>query len=523
MNMKHVTFTKQQLQIIWIVCITMVIGLIAHAYCYFSTPFLHDALMLHQGDDNVWKVALGRFVYPFYMMVRGDIVIPWLIGLLSLTYISVANCLLIQLLKIEGLLRQALVCGIFAVNIPIILLNASYIHDVDANMLALLLSVGAVYLLERYKWGTVYGAIAVALSLGIYQSFLQVTATLLCLLFLQKLWEQVSYKELFAFVKKALFMIVLAVILFYGINYCMLQIYGISSNTGGNGIGSAFLFGGNTIFTYIKSMFISLVKSFLYPVALNPFVVGICNGVIMICIIIGLVKMAIQKQMNLARVLLGVGTVCILPFAMAFVCIVAVGHFHNLMETSFSLVYVLLIMLYPKKSPKRSVCLTILSMGLLVMILWNQIILANQMYVMAQLKYDTTLSTMTRVIDRIEEQEGYVMNETPVLFVGSLNATDSEFYQMRDGFEHLYRGTGQYYYMGTTTRRMYEWYFEYLLAYPILCVNDGEGDVETQVMYMQKEEVQNMPNFPEVGSVQMIDGVLVVKFSSEDTLGAVSI
>lgn len=513
--------------------ITIVIGLIAHAYCYFSTPFLHDALMLHQGDDNEWKVELGRFVYPFYMMIRGDIVAPWLIGILSLAYISIANYMVIYLLRIEGFLRQVVVCGVFTVNLPIILLNASYIHDVDLNMLAFMGSVGAVYLLERYKRGYLIGVIVLALSLGVYQSFLQVTATLLCFVLLQKLWDQVSYQELFLFVKKAILMMVGAVLFFYGMNYVMLQSYQIVSNSTGNGIGSAFLFGQESIFWYIQNMFVYLVRSFLRPIAIYPSVVRICNSIIIVFIGMALVGIVIRKGMNRTRVGLFIATVCMIPFAMAFVYIVAVGHFHNLMETSFSLLYVLLVMLYPRNSNRKEcifgwkknigTSISTMSLVLVAIILWNQIILANQMYVMAQLKYDTTLSTMTRVIDRIEEQEGYVMNETPVLFVGSLVANDSSFHQMRVGFEHLYVGTGQYYYMGTTTRRMYEWYFQYVLAYPIVCMNDGEGDVEEMVAYMLKEEVRNMPNFPHVDSMQMIDGVLVVKFSKEDTLGALDI
>lgn len=45
--------------------------------------------------------------------------------------------------------------------------------------------------------------------------------------------------------------------------------------------------------------------------------------------------------------------------------------------------------------------------------LFDRGIYANQMYLKKDLEYDATLSVMTRVVDRIEQVEGYIPGETP--------------------------------------------------------------------------------------------------------------
>lgn len=120
---------------------------------------------------------------------------------------------------------------------------------------------------------------------------------------------------------------------------------------------------------------------------------------------------------------------------------------------------------------------------------------------------------MTRIIDRIEQVDDYVVRETPVVFVGSLGKSKlrGEYFPEVLSRKHLWTdglnaqalavpfATS---YVGTETT-----YLKLLWAYPInILTYEGEK-------WLQKEEVQNMPLFPSKDACKMIDGVLVVKLS----------
>ena len=70
-------------------------------------------------------------------------------------------------------------------------------------------------------------------------------------------------------------------------------------------------------------------------------------------------------------------------------------------------------------------------------LLFDRGIYANQIYLKKDLEYDTTLSVMTRVVDRIEQVEGYIPGETPVKFLGDIQR--SKLAMTRPAFAHLDR------------------------------------------------------------------------------------
>ena len=139
---------------------------------------------------------------------------------------------------------------------------------------------------------------------------------------------------------------------------------------------------------------------------------------------------------------------------------------------------------------------------LLCSVLWHHTLYANHIYLKKDLEKNATIVLAARMLERIEMLEGYVPGETKVAFVGTLpdnqylNQTRKEYttvnYEV--GLREEYAAT---YSMGA--------YFTMYLNYPLL--------VEKSVDYSGVEEVQQMPAFPAVGSIQMIDGTAVVKLS----------
>ena len=167
---------------------TFIIGLIAHGYMYFQGTFTHDSLNEFNAAifGNFWKLQLGRFLVPVYrFFISGDILLPYFSGLLSLLWISLAVFVVVKLFNIQSKKIVALICGIFTVNTTVIALNATFMHDLDADLFALFLSVCATYFWNKnsIKYN-ILSVIGIVLVLGIYQAYISTTITLMiiCLL-----------------------------------------------------------------------------------------------------------------------------------------------------------------------------------------------------------------------------------------------------------------------------------------------------------------------------------------------------
>ena len=136
--------------------------------------------------------------------------------------------------------------------------------------------------------------------------------------------------------------------------------------------------------------------------------------------------------------------------------------------------------------------------------LFDNCLYSNTAYLKKQLEADATLSVFTRVLERMERTEGYVTRETPVAIIGSLS--DSPLSKEREGFP--VNGLGLYTNYSTTYLNTHRKYIGYYLGYPAVFAS---GSLQWEMEHNQ--QVLDMPLFPEKGSIQMVEGTMVVKFS----------
>ena len=101
------------------------------------------------------------------------------------------------------------------------------------------------------------------------------------------------------------------------------------------------------------------------------------------------------------------------------------------MTFSFGLLYLLAVLFLQElphnKTQKflRYAAYTAMGLGI-----WCNVIYANQSYLKVALEEKATDALMVRVIDRLEQTEGYVPGETPIAVVGLI--TSSPFYKLMD-------------------------------------------------------------------------------------------
>ena len=136
---------------------------------------------------------------------------------------------------------------------------------------------------------------------------------------------------------------------------------------------------------------------------------------------------------------------------------------------------------------------------LLVLTICTNVIHSNHVYLQKDLEYHSTLSVMTRVIDRIERTDGYIPGTTPVVLIGTLD--NSEIALTDDGFDSKSHYATTYY-------ETYQNYFSTVLGYPINIL-----DKDFAEDYYSNSNVIAMTSFPSEGCTKIIDGVLVIKLS----------
>ena len=163
--------------------LTFIWGLIAHAYVFFQDSFSHDSLnaLYSNNIESIWKIQLGRILVPIYRaLTRGAFTLPWLVGCLALLWIGISAYFVIRIFSIRSKPLIALIVGILATNLTVSSNAASYIHDFDVDMFALLMSTVAAYLWKQNTWQyLLLGTIALTASLCLYQSYVSVTIALI--------------------------------------------------------------------------------------------------------------------------------------------------------------------------------------------------------------------------------------------------------------------------------------------------------------------------------------------------------
>ena len=124
-----------------------------------------------------------------------------------------------------------------------------------------------------------------------------------------------------------------------------------------------------------------------------------------------------------------------------------------------------------------------------------------------ELEYDAYLSLMTRVADRMETYEGYVIGQTPVVLAG-IPWRGPARNMVIPGFKDYWNVTGMMMtdviYAGSVS--YYQAYFDYILGTPILLAEESTWSAIENMDFTDQ-----MPCFPNKGCITMYDGVLVVK------------
>ena len=481
-------------------------GLVAHAYGVLNLTISHDSLneLFASKKDILHRVGLGRFMVPVYQLLfHGRVSLPWLNGLLALCWISVSVWLTACIFSIEDTARLIFTAGIFTVNITVTALTATYIHDLDADMFAVMLAVFAAFLWHRGGRTAWIGVPLLSLVLGFYQSVLSVFIALVMFVSIMALLRGEKASEV---VRKGLQAII--VILLAGGVYLVLVklsclLAGTELSSTYNGLTKLFESKGG-----IWQYFILVLKAYYRWVlgfsrsSRSMYGMLLLHAVFALPTAVAVIYAMRKQDLPTINKLLVLALGALLPLGMNISYVLDGGMDHDLMHYASWLIYLFAILITEwyvassedKKLPRSCSAATVL---ILSIILATDVQTANNAYIKKDLERQATLSVMTSVRAEMNRVDNYIPGETPVVFIGKPQTGVNEI------FPNISNITGVALTSAITYADTYDAYFRYILQAPFL---PSENEIPEQF-------TNAMTTFPEEGCIQWYDNILVVKLS----------
>lgn len=500
-------FKTEKRDLIFTLAATFIIGFVVHGFCYFNGLLSHDSLLINAIEDYMHQVEIGRFMQPVYLSVRGNIVVPPVIGIIQLLFIGLMAYLIFDLLHIKNNLNRLIAIGILVTNCTVSLSNATYICWSDIFALANLLSVLSVYIYYKSnnKYRYIISIVLMIMSLGLYQSGFQVGVVLCMIVAIRRLLINDDFKEVVREGIKVIVLLVLSLLLYYAVNKVVLVLVGTTSSDLYNSVGSiSKIF---SISEWVKGFREALWMEFLWftgRATINRKLFFLVNLALFVLAFIYIIKITRNNKLTRQNTGLIFVLIILAPIGFSIIGILSFGVVHDLMIYSFFLAYIIIIMLIEMMDiPElyKNKTLVYILMGSL---LFSNVVYANTAYMKKYMESDATLALTNRIIYQVENTDGYIPGETEVIFVGNLR--DNELLNnVRPYYDRLI-ATGLDGSYGLTYYLVIENYIVDYLGYPMNIPNQEYAE-----RFDEKEEVKNMPIYPNKGSIEMIDGAVVVK------------
>lgn len=516
---KEIKQNKQWL--IYALVATFIWGMAAHGYMFMQSNFSHDSLAEFNGEifGDALKIITGRFMSTVNRMIfRTSLTIPWLIGILSMLWIGLSVFFTLRIFDIESKLPVFLIAGIYTANLTVSCTVATFMHDLDADMLSLLFSVIAVFFWRKGKRHCMLGAICVMLSLGFYQSYVTVTVVLIMFACILDVLNEVDLKTVFADGMKAIVMLLCGGGLYYLVLKLIPYVTGLEIAKGaGNSMDVPIGMSWNDFVELTKSAYGKYFKRM--ATVLSPYGPEVTNAITFILFLGVIMILGIglwNKKTPIVEKILCVALIILLPFAMNLLHVLTYGGNHELTRFSYwlSYLFVLLLSLWlikwikgktEKKGVYRVLKWTVsLNFFLIFVLIYSNVQVANVFYLKKDLENKAYLSLMTRITYRIEECDGYEPGITPVVIVGLPEQNNT----VIPGFENYTgpNGVQTSDVLTFATRSRFESYFHNYLNTPIRLADESDWD-----QYEKDPMIQKMPSYPAEGCTAMRDGILVVK------------
>ena len=475
------------------ICSCLIIGLAAY-YFVFTNKLLNldEIAGLFKKGESIssgrWALWLSSFIFPNASM-------PWINGMLSLFMLTGAVVAVISLFEIRSGLMQLLLSGLM-IAFPSQIITFSYMFTCAPYALALLSAVLSVYVFIRGgKWGWLYSAILMAFSLGIYQAYISVAASLYVVYIIKMIIDRErSEKEILQKGLKCIASLLAGLVCYYVINKLFMLLSGTEYNPYADAsmnkdIGS-ILFGLRVAYT----AFLGYFYRGYYHLAATEF----SQLVHILCALIVGVELALFFFRDSSKGRKGLLLLCVILLPLAVNCLYVVSSLrHSLMLYSFTAVYVLAAVCCEKLMDGRRVILRDALCVLMALIVCCNVVYANRLYLKMKLEYENAYSFYQGLVSRVKAVEGFD-EDTMVVITGEAHnlihqseIDTSDIVGIMEGLINVYSQSD---------------FIQYYIGFTPAPINWDEWSRSGG-----NELIESMPEYPYEGSVQKVGDFVVVK------------
>lgn len=497
---------------------TVVIALLVHMPVLLSDIPNHDGLDSMYFDQNM--ITSGRWFLTVACGFSSYYTIPWLIGLLGICFLGVAAAAITEILELEKPWVIVLCSGLLAA-FPALASTFAYVFTMDGYMLALLLAVLAVLFTKKYQKGFLSGGVCLAFSLGTYQAYLPFAMILSVFAILMLAMEETETSVKIKKSLRYLYMGIIGVVLYYGILQVLLKIHGkeLASYQGINGMatGTAGTLAGGAagssaiggFLQTLAEMYRDFLKFSLKGNVLYQNVIS-CAALLVLLVAAFLAAMGLTGKRkwwkNPCFFAIIVLAAVILPLATNVILMISPSVTYHLLMRYQWVLYLIGLTAFTGKYAQATKFAAWLEWAALVaaaVLVFFYGVVDNIAYSNLQKRYEKTYAYCVRLLDRIEQTDGYYQG-IPIAMIGVVGeeqypqtditlAVTSNMIGM-NGDSLLYTG---------------ENYRKFMQHYLGATLNIQPPDAMKEMYY--DSEYMEMDSFPGENSIRIIDGIMYIK------------
>lgn len=484
-------------------------GLLAHAYMMLNKFPNHDDITSMRGygtgyPSGRWFLAfMGDTIKKWF----GNYSLPWLNGIITILLLAMAVCVFVRMFDIYNEIEIILVSGIMitfpAVTCMFIFMFTSYYYAV-----AVLLVLISCYLTFYYKKGFFIGVLGLACATGVYQAYFMIAPGLFVLYLLKRcLRSETDSKQEIGYALKLLAVLFGTLIVYMCINKICLKITDIQMTD----YQALDEMGKVTVASTIRGIKIAyktFLKMFLadYLGFTNILFIRVLMILAMVLdFILGTIWLL--QESKFIKKLYFLVLLLLFPLSLNGIYVLCPNspYMYGLMFYSLALFWLLPIILWNGiKGEEHNMVKCLINWCMILCIGISSIgyvRYANEVYLSMDITLHQAESYYTTLITRIKSAPGYT-DEMKVAYIGELE--DQTLYRSGSLFSELTITDGSRDIIGNYSWKKFM--AKYLGFRP---KEDKECD-----KYKELDSVKNMPCYPDDGSIQIIDNVVIVKFSS---------
>ncbi len=468
------------------ICV-LALALCAHAFCFVNLTQSGQAVRIDLRGFAAESYASLNWLRPFYYRLLGGIALPFLSGVLGCVFLVFICLGLAHLLRAHTPLCLFLICGVMTLHPSVTALFAERTGTADATLLACLLCLCGVLASVRGSSLSLLAVPCFAAAFGLDVSCLSVPLLLLVLLKLERLCGGGNLPVRALHPAGISYVLACALTLAAGLFFIRR-----------NGVDAAL----QPSFSALPAFALAALRSNLLPFSAYPRLSPV------LLILTALSVFALPASGRLPRRIALLFPAALLLCAVLSVLPFCVSARMPQVHVSFALLLLTAVPVLNHADRAGRLCSVLRGFltGALCALFLGQIVFANQVYLKKSLEFQSTLSVMTRVLDRLEETDGFSPGSTPVAILGSPD--QSPLSVPHEGFEHLEAFDAASHHFAIYTEAQTTVYVWQILGYPLNLVSDHEKSLLRDL-----PEVRLAPLFPAEGSVFRVGETLVVKLS----------